>query len=229
MPDKKTIVAMSDTHGRHHGLEVPDGDVLIHAGDFCRHGSRADVNEFAEWFDAFPHRWKIVIAGNHDAALQKYLGYSQIFRFFDSITYLHDTWTLLKGGPKIWGSPYTPPFQNWAFMLEEKGLARKFALIPDDVDVLVTHGPPAGVMDFTEIEQEYAGSHALLARLEELTDFYTPPALIHIFGHIHECWGQEQGEGYRAYNVAICDLKYNPIRPCTVIEWNVSEPIDPSV
>ena len=214
----KTIVAMSDTHGRHSNLKVPDGDVLIHAGDFCRYGSREDVNQFAEWFNEFPHRWKIVIAGNHDIALQKYLGYSQIFGLFD-ITYLLDTWTLLQGGPKIWGSPFTPPFQSWAFMLEEDALARKFAMIPDDADVLVTHGPPAGVMDFTDLEGEYAGSHALLARVEQLTDDFSGRPLVHIFGHIHERWGQEEGGGYRAYNVAICDFKYNPVNPCTVIEW----------
>ncbi len=223
----KTIVAMSDTHGRHHNLQVPDGDVLIHAGDFCRYGSRDDVNEFAEWFEAFPHRWKIVISGNHDAAMEKYLGYGQAFTYRD-ITYLRGDWTLLKGGPKIWGGPWTPPFQSWHFMLEEGALAKKFATIPDDIDVLLTHGPPAGVLDVALLDNSFTGSTALADRVTQLlnNDFDKP--LVHIFGHIHEMNGVLDQGKYRAYNVSICDFKYNPVNPCTVIEWNVPEPIDPS-
>ena len=214
----KTIVAMSDTHGRHYSLEVPDGDVLIHAGDFCRWGSRRDVDEFVEWFAEFPHEYKIVIAGNHDMALEKYLTYASIFdRPEYGIKYLGDSWTAIEDGPKIWGSPYTPPFQHWAFMLEEDALARKFAMIPDDVDVLITHGPPAGVLDFTDLEGVPAGSHSLTSRIDEMMHA-KDRKLVHIFGHIHERWGSLTNGGYRAYNVAICDFKYNPVRPCTVIE-----------
>jgi predicted phosphodiesterase len=215
---------MSDTHGRHQNLKVPDGDVLIHAGDFCRYGSRANLHEFGEWFSEFPHECKIVIAGNHDMALQKHLGYGHMLRMYE-IEYLEDTQSAIQDGPKIWGSPYTPPFQSWAFMLEEDALARKFALIPDDVDVLVTHGPPAGVLDLTDLEGVPAGSRALSERLWELGQ---ERPLVHIFGHIHERWGQFKAGNYLAYNVAICDFKYNPVNPCTVIEWNVPEPIDPS-
>ena len=208
---------MSDTHGRHQNLKVPDGDVLIHAGDFCRWGSRSDVHEFAEWFSDFPHERKIAIAGNHDIALQKYLGYGHMLRMYE-IEYLEDTQSATQDGPKIWGSPFTPPFQSWAFMLEEDVLARKFALIPYDVDVLVTHGPPAGTLDFTDLERVHAGSHSLTSRIDELMHS-KDRKLVHILGHIHERWGSETNGGYHGYNVAICDFKYNPVNPCTVIEW----------
>lgn len=212
----KTIVAMGDTHGKHYLVpDIPDGDVLIHSGDFSRHGSRDDVHEFAEWLVSLPHKRKIVIAGNHDKALQKHLGYGQIFSLL-GITYLEDTGVDLDG-LQFWGSPWTLPFQSWSFMLEEEGLARKYALIPDDVDVLITHGPPAGVLDLTDLEAINAGSLSLGYRIDELTNFYDRP-LVHIFGHIHERHGKYLAGLYRAYQVSILDFKYNVTWEPTVIE-----------
>lgn len=214
------IVAMSDTHGRHEGLEVPDGDVLIHAGDFCKYGSRVDVDVFAQWFSSFPHEHKIVVAGNHDIALQKYLTYAAIFDHPDyGITYLGDSETTVAG-LKFFGSPWTLPFQDWAFMLVEEDLERKYALIPDDVDVLITHGGPAGILDLTDLEGEHAGSQALSKWVDRRSGLYSDPdnypPLVHIFGHIHERHGSWKAGTYRAFNVSICDFKYN-------VNWKPTE------
>lgn len=65
------LVCISDTHGLQNNFKIPDGDVLIHAGDFCNTGIERDVHEFAKWLDRLPHRWKAVIAGNHDWFFQK--------------------------------------------------------------------------------------------------------------------------------------------------------------
>ncbi len=211
-----TIVAMGDTHGKHYLVpDIPDGDVLIHSGDFTRYGSRDNVDEFSQWFETLPHKRKIVIAGNHDAALEKYLGYGQIFTV-KGIDYLQDTGVEIDG-LKFWGSPWTLPFQSWSFMLPEDALARKYRLIPEDVDVLTTHGPPAGVLDLTDLEGVAAGSKALSERLWELMNGRERP-LVHIFGHIHERNGIYFAGAYRAYNVSICDFKYNVTWEPTVIE-----------
>lgn len=207
---------MSDTHGKHERVDVPDGDILIHAGDFQKYGSRKEVAPFAEWFASLTHEWKIVISGNHDRALYFYPEYAKEF-LSRGIEYLRDQ-TAMFPGLKIYGSPWTPPFLEWFFMQTEERLAQTFASIPEAVDVLVTHGPPAGVLDYTDLEGVPAGSQALLSRLNELVMERNRP-LVHIFGHIHERHGgQDLGGNYRAYNVAICDFKYNPVNPCTVIE-----------
>lgn len=222
-----TIVAMGDTHGKHYlVLDIPDGDILVHSGDFCRWGSRDNVDEFSEWFASQPHEHKVVVAGNHDAALEKYLGYGQILTT-KGIHYLEDTGVEIEG-LKFWGSPWTLPSQSWSFMLPEESLARKFALIPEDVDVLITHGGPANVLDLTDLEGVHAGSLALAGRIGEIltnrtvyanADGNTKP-ITHIFGHIHERNGQfDNGiETYYAYNVSVLDFKYNVTWEPTVIE-----------
>ena len=100
-------------------------------------------------------------------------------------------------------------------MLDEEGLERKYKLIPDDVDVLITHGGPKGVLDLTDKEGVHAGSKALKSRVDQIS---TKHSLVHIFGHIHERHGIHVSRNYVGYNVSICDFKYNPVNPCTVIE-----------
>ncbi len=223
-----TVVAMGDSHGHHYLVEdIPDGDVLIHTGDFTRRGSRDNVDEFAEWFYSQPHKHKIVIAGNHDWALQKYPGYGNVFTQTGGIDYLEDSGIEIDGF-KFWGSPWTLPFQSWAFMMEEEELTKKYALIPEDVDVLITHGPPVNVLDMTLKDGVNAGSLALAWRigaiLTERSTYAnadgTAKPINHVFGHIHERYGQfDNGiDTYYAYNVSVCDFKYNVVNPPTVIE-----------
>lgn len=205
---------MSDTHGHHEELEVPEGDILIHAGDFSKwHGTLAEVTNFAKWMGSLPHKVKIAIAGNHDEALQ---GEPRCHTVFGraGVLYLRDTGIVLWDDLKIYGSPWTPTFGDWAFMLDEAELTHKWRMIPDDVDVLITHGGPASVLDRTSGWVE-CGSVALRERV-----FTIAPErpLVHIFGHIHEAYGSARYSDYSAFNVAICDLKYDPVNPCTVIE-----------
>jgi Icc-related predicted phosphoesterase len=174
------IVCVSDTHGRHRYTEVPDGDVLIHAGDLTAHGSLDDVEEFDRWLGALPHRHKVVIAGNHDFCFQQRPDEARAR--LTSCLYLEDAGCEIAG-LRFYGSPWTPTFYDWAFMLSDAELAAKWALIPTGVDVLITHGPPFSFLDWTN-RGEHAGSVTLQRRAEEVK-----PRL-HVFGHIHEGAGR---------------------------------------
>jgi Icc-related predicted phosphoesterase len=179
------IVCVSDTHGRHRFTEVPDGDILVHGGDLTLRGSLEDVEEFDRWLGTLPHRHKVVICGNHDFCFQDHPAEARAR--ITNATYLEDSGAEIAG-LKFYGSPWTPLFWNWAFMLSEVDLAAKWALIPSGLDVLITHGPPHGILDLTN-RSERAGSLTLLHRAYEVK-----PRL-HVFGHIHEAAGRSDIDG----------------------------------
>ncbi|MDP2877638.1 MAG: metallophosphatase domain-containing protein [Holophaga sp.] len=141
------LICLSDTHGEQDRFKVPDGDVLIHAGDFSGLGTEREVHKFAKWMKRMPHRWKIVIAGNHDRFFEKQPEMARAYLEPDVI-YLQDSGCQIEG-VHFWGSPWQPWFMDWAFNLPRKGekLREKWNLIPMDTDVLITHGPPHGILD----------------------------------------------------------------------------------
>ena len=134
-------VCISATHGLHTYLpQLPAGDILIHAGDCLGTGSLKSLESFAEWFEAQPHGHKILVAGNHDDAIEKHP--ELIPKLLPTTHYLQDSGVEI-GGVKFWGSPWTPRFHGGAFMLDRgSSLRSQWGLIPDDTDVLITHGPP---------------------------------------------------------------------------------------
>lgn len=193
------IVAMADTHTFHDELHVPDGDVLIHAGDMARAGTLEELAGVASFLRALPHRHKIVVAGNHDTAFQTEPAAARAL--FDGFHYLEDTEVTLDG-VRIYGSPWQPAFNDWAFNLERgEALAEKWALIPEGIDVLVTHGPPRGFGDRTP-DNRGEGCADLRARVLEVR-----PKL-HLFGHIHQDRGLWRSEDVTFVNVTTweCDL-----------------------
>jgi predicted phosphodiesterase len=199
------IVAMADTHGCHSQLQVPDGDVLIHAGDLTPMGRPAQLAAVAEWMRSLPHRHKIVIAGNHDFALQRDPAGSR--SLFHGLTYLEDQ-EYLADGLRIWGSPWQPEFFDWAFNLPRgEAIDAKWQLIPERLDVLITHGPPLGYGDRVH-RGERVGCRDLLRHCLAKT-----PRL-HLFGHIHEDPGQWDAGGVRFVNVTTSDADL----PVTVID-----------
>jgi len=196
------IVAISDTHMQHEGIDVPDGDVLIHAGDFCGRGTLADVEKFNEFMERQPHRHKIAIAGNHDFCFEQTpdLAREQL----TACHYLQDE-ALELDGFRFYGSPWQPEFMDWAFNLPRGGeLRAKWELIPVATDVLITHTPPAGIGDFT-LSGEHVGCSDLLDALERIR-----PAL-HVFGHIHEGAGVAAADGTTFLNACICDAAYRAV------------------
>ena len=203
------IVCISDTHGRLDDVEVPDGDVLVHAGDFTRRGDRAEVEAFAAALARLPHPAKVIVAGNHDFLFERAPG--EAVGLLGDVRFLSDSETTV-GGLRFWGSPWQPEFFDWAFNLPRGApLAEKWALIPDDVDVLVTHGPPHGVLDRT-VHGADVGCEELARAVERVR-----PRL-HVFGHIHEAYGALDRGGTRFVNASTCDVRYRPVNAPIVVE-----------
>ncbi len=147
------LVCISDTHSQHDDIDlIPDGDVLIHAGDCLGRGSIFELEDFDYWLGELPHPTKILIAGNHDWCFQTRPNEAR--KLVTNAIYLEDSGVTI-GGLKFWGSPITPTFRNWAFNRDRgPDIAKHWDLIPDDTDVLVTHGPPEGIFD-TVIEKDF--------------------------------------------------------------------------
>jgi Icc-related predicted phosphoesterase len=200
------LVALSDTHSFHSKVTVPDGDVLIFAGDFMTHGfSYGEVFSFRDWFRSQPHKHKILIAGNHDRLMELH---TNLIEEFKDWHYLCDSGTTIEG-VTFWGSPYTPWFNNWAF--NEHNMRRHWDLIPKDTDVLITHGPAYGIRDY--LNHEHLGDLCLIEAIYRIRPKH------HMFGHIHNGFGHHEESGMQFHNVSICDETYKPVNPCTVIDY----------
>jgi predicted phosphohydrolase len=209
----------------HERFEIPEGDVLIHAGDFMEGGyNPQEITDFSKWFSSFPHKHKILIAGNHDFLMEKQLGR----KFLDpSITYLFDS--LVKIDRLLfYGSPWTPRFQHWAFMQDRGSTIKKYwDQIPPSTDVLITHGPPQGSLDTSVTWGANLGCEELQKRVQKVW-----PKL-HVFGHIHGGYGIKESdhEGLLAsdkhlraaiqVNAALLDEAYKPTHKPIVV--NLSE------
>jgi predicted phosphohydrolase len=205
------LVCVADTHLYERWLPpVPDGDVLIHAGDMLQHGTMAELEQAAEWLRALPHPHKLVIAGNHDWCLQRTPVPARNLLEGAGLVYLQDS-TVTLAGVRFWGSPWQPEFFDWAFNLPRgEALAAKWALVPAGIDVLVTHGPPRGYGD--QVSRGREGCDDLLTALDRIG-----PAL-HVFGHIHEDGGLWQHGQTTIANVTTWDCT----RPATVVDYDPS-------
>ena len=161
------------------------------------------VHEELAWFNSLPHRHKIIIAGNHDWAFQHFLseGHENLAEdICQPAYYLRDNGVEIEG-LKFWGSPWQPWFCDWAFNLRRGPEIRaKWDLIPEGVDVLVTHGPPMGILD------RVGNSHVGCADLAVAVARLAPK--IHVFGHIHSGYGQESNRRTRFYNASVVNEAY---------------------
>ena len=203
------IVAVADTHLFHDALVVPDGDVFVHAGDMCRGGDLDELEQTADWIAGLPHRHKVIVAGNHDWAFVHERARAR--SLFATMHYLEDREVTLDG-LRFYGSPWQPEFHDWAFNLPRgEPLAAVWRRIPRGIDVLITHGPPAGIGDRSPTGGR-AGCADLLQRIVEIE-----PRL-HLFGHIHQDGGVWQRGATLHANVTTWECERQP----TVIE------IDPS-
>lgn len=204
------IVCLSDTHNYNEQIPVPDGDILIHAGDATIHGTIDEIVFFNEWFASLPHRYKIFVAGNHDWLFETNPRLARSL-LGDNIIYLQDSFVEIER-LKIYGAPWQPWFFDWAFNLRRGAeIAEKWKLIPDDTGILITHGPPHGILDRTP-SGDLAGCEELLKRVEAIK-----PKL-HIFGHIHCSYGTIEKFDVKFVNASNCDESYNPINPPIIID-----------
>jgi Icc-related predicted phosphoesterase len=196
------IIAISDTHGRHDKLIMPKGDVLIHAGDFTPRGEIIDVAKFSDFLAKQNYQYKIVIAGNHDFSFEDERQKEVEKMITDAgAIYLNDSGIEIAG-VKFWGSPITPWFHDWAFNRARGIVIKKhWDLIPGNTDVLITHGPPYGILDRV-FDGQVVGCEELLIKVQEIK-----PRL-HIFGHIHEDRGIKEIAGTLFMNASSIDVHY---------------------
>lgn len=211
------IVCLSDTHGRHKKIKnVPDGDVLVHAGDMTPRGDINDLRSFDNWLGRLPHRHKIIVSGNHDWC---FFNKSSVAR--ETITnaiYLEDS-EIIIDGIKFYGSPWQPEFCDWAFNLPRgPALAEVWGRIPDDTNVLITHSPPFGSLDVVwnvrSSENGMAvGCEDLARRILNLENLK-----LHVFGHIHCAYGEKIHNGIHYINASICTEGYEAKNEPIVID-----------
>lgn len=212
------IVCISDTHLFHERpafktqIIIPDGDLLIHAGDGTFEGKPFEVKLWIAWMESLPHPKKVMIAGNHDWLFQKNPTFARSM-IPDSIIYLEDNMKEVAGF-KIYGAPWTPFFLNWAFNLERGHRIReKWNKIPRDTDILVTHGPPMGILD-----QVPNGEHVGCKDLNDIIKRIKPK--LHVFGHIHHGGPNLVKTGSTTFvNAAVLGEDYHPnISPVVVVD-----------
>ncbi len=173
------ITCVSDLHGNFPTLE--GGDLLIVAGDLTARDTKQEYGHFTDWYLSQKYTKRILIAGNHDNKIQNGEYYFQ----HEWLGYLRDSGTKFEG-LKVWGSPWTKTFSGMnphckAFTVDtEEELKKKWDLIPEDTDILITHGPPHGVLD-ENINNINCGSKSLLFKATSLKNLR-----LFVFGHIHE-------------------------------------------
>jgi len=198
---------ISDTHNKHKDIVFPElksGDniknILIHCGDFSH--SPEQVFSFCKWFSEVPgYDERILIAGNHDKYIEE-VGYKSFKEYCEEkdIIYLQDT-SVIIDGIKFHGSPWSNEFGNWSFMKDDFELDQYWQKIPDDVDVLITHGPAYGVGD--EVQQDISNPHVGSNTLKYHINNRLKNLRFHFFGHIHEDYGIHQQDNYIVYNASI--------------------------
>ncbi len=189
------LVLFGDTHQLHREVEVPAGDILICVGDFTMFSkSMAAIRDFSDWLGELPHRHKIVVPGNHEFFLEANP---------DRRSLLANARVLIDegleiDGLKIYGSPMTPLYGAAFGMSSPRDRERHWAKVPDDIHVLLTHGPPLGILDLAAGQAERIGDPELLRRVGELSALR-----LHAFGHVHGAHGMTEREGVTYANVAL--------------------------
>lgn len=229
-----SFVAISDTHGMHRQVTLPAGDVLIHAGDFTGRGRRAEVEDFASWLSQQPHKHKIIVAGNHDEFVETHPAEARQIFEAAGVRLLVNESTEVEGF-KIWGSPVTPMFCDWHFM-QDRGpdkIGQTWSKIPDDVEILITHGPAYGHGDlcppYRTAAPKVAGCLDLLNRLRQIKRPKGVFPRVHIFGHIHAGYGATESDEFPGtvfINAATCTEQYRPTNP--PIPFSINKAVPPA-
>lgn len=204
-------------------IAVPDGDVLVHAGDLTMRGQLEELTKFNQDLGQLPHKHKLICAGNHDFLFEREPSLAR--SLITNGTYLQDEEIIIEG-KKFYLSPWQPWFYDWAFNLQRGAdIQKKWDLIPTDTDVLVTHGPPYGILDEVQ-DQDWDGEmadsaltkrvHVGCSNLKKVINQIKPK--LHVFGHIHTGYGVVKTEHTTFVNAAICTEQYKPTRKPIVIE-----------
>jgi len=209
------LVCISDTHGDHESVVLPNGDVLIHAGDVTGHGTEVETLAFFQWLGRQPIEHKVCIAGNHDTYMEEDPIATAQMAEDCGVVLLNDSKFKIND-VLFWGSPITPRFMDWSFMRDPGAdIEKHWNQIPNDTDVLITHGPAQGILDVVERqggEKEHTGCPSLLRRIEDVKPQY------HLFGHIHEGYGAVHKNGVSYFNISTMNKGYRIQNDAVVLE-----------
>lgn len=210
----KKLVLISDTH--EYQMPLPDGDILIHAGDLTGSGSFRQVQRELDWLNSQPHKHVVIIAGNHDFAFENPKVTSPVLEL-GRIVYLENSEVTIEG-LRIYGSPVQPKYGWWAFNVERGEAIRKYwDMIPNNVDVLVTHGPPMGTLDQAALGSPHLGCEELALAVDRVK-----PRL-HMFGHIHGGRGYKNFNGTEFFNASMVNEAYQPVHEAWEVEFDVTK------
>lgn len=208
------IVIISDTHTQEEKVKLPEGDILIHAGDYDIRNLE-QLEKLNSWFGKQNFKHKICIAGNHDFYLES-LPDESAETILTNVHYLENSSVTIEG-IKFWGSPYTPIFHDWAFMMESEMLRENWEEIPNDSDIVITHGPAYGINDQLRKANGDLGMNVgcpyLRERLKEVKPKY------HICGHIHEAYGIYKDANTVYINASLLDEMYHMGNEPIVIDY----------
>jgi predicted phosphodiesterase len=189
------ILAISDTHNQHNKLPVAEAvkehgiDILIHSGDMTGMGSPSEIDDFLYWWSRLEVAHKVIVPGNHDFGFQgggvNFLRRSRSHELKNTVIFTGEEHSVEIMGLKVWGNPYTPVFAKWAFMYAPERFEIVWNLFEEGLDLLVTHGPPSGILDQTA-RWGRIGCPQLAAKIRSQQS----PPRVHIFGHNHNDGGK---------------------------------------
>lgn len=210
------ILFLSDTHEQHRNLtNLPDADIIIHGGDLTGRGKQESVDDFIFWLDGLNYKHKVFIAGNHDFYFESYTWYEIKKKLPENMHYLCNSCVEIEE-LRLWGSPVTPWFFDWAFnVYRGKDIMRYWKQIPENLDVLISHGPPYGILDANR-QGEHVGCEDLLEISKQVNPLY------HLFGHIHEGYGVEEQDGTTFINGSVLDENYRMMNKPILFELKLA-------
>jgi Icc-related predicted phosphoesterase len=208
------LVLFGDTHELHREVEVPAGDILICVGDFTMFSKNLlAIEDFNEWLGGLPHRHKIVVPGNHEFFLESN---PERRSLLDNANVLIDESIEIEG-LNIYGSPMTPLYGAAFGKSSAKDRERQWSQVPKNTHVLITHGPPFGILDLSPDQAERMGDPELRKRVREL-----PSLKLHAFGHVHGAHGSVEQEGITFANVALMGHLGDLVQAPTVLRMTSS-------
>lgn len=211
------LTFISDTHNKHNQIldeKIGSGDIIFHSGDFTNRGLAEEVESFLQWFSSLDYTYKVFIAGNHELGFEENRfilpeKYKEM-----GVYYLQDELITLEE-LNIYGSPWQPEFGGWEFNLPRRGkeLEQKWNSIPENIDILLTHSPVYSYLDLNQ-EGMPCGCELLYKRVTEIEPW------IHVWGHIHEAYGQKSLENRELLNASVVNRAYQVVNKPIRLEVN---------
>lgn len=187
------ILHLSDTHGKHRELtDMQSADILVHSGDFTLSGGDMEALDFIEWLCDLPYKHKLFIAGNHDDCMLD----ASLEGLPDDVHYLSDR-DITIDGISFFGIPMFVVFEG-----EDLKEIEHYEQIPENIDILITHRPPLGILDSVDDNIHY-GSSILLDKVSKIKP------KMHMFGHVHSAYGTMNWNGTTFSNAGLTDWKYD--------------------